>query len=40
MHLPENIREVKHSLPVQRTALAKNKRKGIEKGIRDKGPFI
>ncbi len=39
-HLPENIREVKPVFLFSAPALAKNIRKGIEKGIRDKGPFI
>ena len=39
-HLPENIREIKPVFLFSAPALAKNLRKGIEKGIRDKGPFI
>ena len=39
-HLPENIREVKPVFLFSAPALAKNIRKGIEKGIREKGPLI
>jgi len=39
-HLPENIREIRPVFLFSAPALAKNLRKGIEKGIRDKGPFI
>ena len=39
-HLPENIREIKPVFLFSAPALAKNLRKGIEKGIRDKGPVI
>ena len=39
-HIPENIREVKPVFLLSAPALAKNFRKGIEKAIRDKGPFI
>jgi len=39
-HLPENIREVRPVFLFSAPALAKNIRKGIEKGIRDKGPLI
>jgi len=39
-HLPENIREIRPVFLFSAPALAKNLRKGIEKGIRDKGPLI
>jgi len=39
-HLPENIREIKPVFLFSAPALAKNLRKAIEKGIREKGPFI
>ena len=39
-HIPGNIREIKPVFLLSAPALAKNFRKGIEKGIRDKGPFI
>ncbi len=39
-HLAENIREVKPVFLFTAPALAKSFRKGIEKGIREKGPFI
>jgi long-chain acyl-CoA synthetase len=39
-HLPENIREVKPVFLFSAPALAKSFRKGIEKGIREKGPFV
>jgi len=39
-HIPENIREIKPVFLLSAPTLAKNFRKGIEKGIRDKGPFI
>jgi len=38
-HLPENIKEIRPVFLFSAPALAKNLRKGIEKGIRDKGPF-
>ncbi len=39
-HIPENIKEVKPVFLLSAPALAKTFRKGIEKGIRDKGPVI
>ncbi len=39
-HLPENIREIRPVFLFSAPALAKNIRKGIEKGIRDKGPLV
>ncbi len=39
-HIPENIREIRPVFLFSAPALAKNLRKGIEKGIRDKGPVI
>lgn len=39
-HIPENIKEVRPVFMFSAPALAKNFRKGIEKGIREKGPFI
>lgn len=39
-HIPENIREIKPVFLLSAPTLAKSFRKGIEKGIRDKGPFI
>ena len=39
-HLPENIREIRPFFLFSAPALAKNLRKGIEKGIREKGPAI
>lgn len=39
-HIPENIREIKPVFLLSAPALAKNFRKGIEKGIKDKGPLI
>jgi long-chain acyl-CoA synthetase len=39
-HIPENIREIKPVFLLSAPALAKNFRKGIEKGIKDKGPVI
>jgi long-chain acyl-CoA synthetase len=37
-NIPANIREIKPVFMLSAPALAKNLRKGIEKGIRDKGP--
>ncbi len=37
-HIPENIREIRPVFLFSAPALAKSIRKGIEKGIRDKGP--
>jgi len=39
-NIPGNIREVKPVFLLSAPSLAKNLRKGIEKGIRDKGPAI
>jgi len=39
-HIPENIREIRPVFLLSAPALAKNFRKGIEKGIKDKGPVI
>jgi long-chain acyl-CoA synthetase len=39
-HIPENIREIKPVFLLSAPALAKNFRKGIEKGIKDKGRLI
>ncbi len=39
-HIPENIREIKPVFLLSAPALAKNFRKGIEKGIKDKGKII
>ncbi|MFZ0283494.1 MAG: AMP-binding protein [Bacteroidales bacterium] len=39
-HIPENIKEVKPVFLLSAPALAKTFRKGVEKGIRDKGPVI
>ena len=39
-NLPGNIREIKPVFLLSAPALAKSLRKGIEKGIREKGPFI
>jgi long-chain acyl-CoA synthetase len=39
-NIPGNIREIKPVFLLSAPTLAKNFRKGIEKGIRDKGPFI
>ncbi len=39
-HIPGNIKEIKPVFLLSAPALAKNFRKGIEKGIRDKGPII
>jgi long-chain acyl-CoA synthetase len=39
-HIPENIKEIKPVFLLSAPALAKNFRKGIEKGIKDKGPVI
>lgn len=39
-HIPENIREIKPVFLLSAPALAKNFRKGIEKGIKDKGPVV
>jgi long-chain acyl-CoA synthetase len=39
-NIPQNIREIKPVFLLSAPALAKNFRKGIEKGIRDKGPVI
>ena len=38
-NIPTNIKEIKPVFMFSAPALAKNFRKGIEKGIRDKGPF-
>jgi long-chain acyl-CoA synthetase len=38
-HIPENIKEVRPVFMFSAPALAKSFRKGIENGIRDKGPF-
>jgi long-chain acyl-CoA synthetase len=37
-HIPENIKEIRPVFLFSAPALAKNLRKGIEKGIREKGP--
>jgi long-chain acyl-CoA synthetase len=39
-HIPDNIREIKPVFLLSAPALAKSLRKGIEKGIREKGPFV
>ena len=39
-HIPDNIREIKPVFLLSAPALAKNFRKGIEKGIKEKGPVI
>ncbi|MFO7619671.1 MAG: AMP-binding protein [Bacteroidales bacterium] len=39
-NIPENIREIKPVFLLSAPALAKNFRKGIEKGIKEKGPLI
>jgi long-chain acyl-CoA synthetase len=39
-HIPENIREIKPVFLLSAPALAKSFRKGVEKGIRDKGRII
>ncbi len=39
-HIPENIREIKPVFLLSAPALAKNFRKGIEKGIKEKGKTI
>jgi len=39
-HIPENIREIKPVFLLSAPALAKNFRKGIEKGIKDKGKLV
>jgi len=39
-HIPENIREIKPVFLLSAPALAKNFRKGIEKGIKEKGMLI
>jgi long-chain acyl-CoA synthetase len=39
-NIPQNIREVRPSIMLSVPALAKNFRKNIEKGIRDKGPKV
>ncbi|MFH0842506.1 MAG: AMP-binding protein [Bacteroidota bacterium] len=39
-HIPENIREIKPVFLLSAPALAKNFRKGIEKGIKEKGKLI
>ena len=39
-HIPENIREIKPVFLLSAPALAKNFRKGIEKGIKEKGPLV
>ncbi|OFY65060.1 MAG: long-chain fatty acid--CoA ligase [Bacteroidetes bacterium RBG_13_43_22] len=39
-NLPGNIKEIKPVFLLSAPALAKSLRKGIEKGIREKGPFI
>ena len=39
-HIPENIREIRPVFLLSAPALAKNFRKGIEKGIKDKGKLI
>jgi len=39
-HIPENIREIKPVFLLSAPALAKNFRKGIEKGIKEKGRLI
>ncbi len=39
-NIPGNIKEIKPVFLLSAPALAKNFRKGIEKGIRDKGPLI
>jgi len=39
-HIPENIKEIKPVFLLSAPALAKNFRKGIEKGIKEKGPVI
>jgi long-chain acyl-CoA synthetase len=39
-HIPENIREIRPVFLLSAPALAKNFRKGIEKGIKEKGPLI
>ncbi|MHC1733188.1 MAG: long-chain fatty acid--CoA ligase [Bacteroidales bacterium] len=39
-HIPGNIREIRPVFLFSAPALAKNLRKGIEKGIREKGPVI
>lgn len=39
-HIPQNIKEIRPVFLFSAPALAKNLRKGIEKGIRDKGTFI
>jgi len=39
-HIPENIKEIRPVFLFSAPALAKSLRKGIEKGIRDKGPLV
>ncbi len=39
-NIPQNIKEIRPVFLFSAPALAKNLRKGIEKGIRDKGPII
>jgi long-chain acyl-CoA synthetase len=39
-NIPVNIREIRPVFLLSAPALAKNLRKGIEKGVREKGPFI
>lgn len=39
-HIPDNIKEIKPDFLLSAPALAKNFRKGIEKGIKDKGKLI
>ncbi len=39
-HIPENIKEIRPVFLFSAPALAKNLRKGIEKGIREKGPVV
>jgi long-chain acyl-CoA synthetase len=39
-HIPQNIKEIRPVFLFSAPSLAKNLRKGIEKGIRDKGPVI
>jgi long-chain acyl-CoA synthetase len=38
-HIPENIKEIRPVFLFSAPSLAKSLRKGIEKGVRDKGPF-
>jgi long-chain acyl-CoA synthetase len=39
-HIPENIKEIKPFIMLSVPAIVKNFRKGIEKGVRDKGHFV